>query len=166
MVMRSLLMKLSFVALFMAPVLATAQPPMGPDALDLLLGNWSGELMYVDYSSGVETHIPATLSAEKVGKRAWRMTFGYSDEPGSNEIDTVMLSADGHVFDGMEVIGSDTLADGALRITLEQDGEDDNAPARIRKVWTIGPDRCTLRKEVRPMNGGEFQLRHEYRFTR
>lgn len=156
-------MTCALATLLLLPVLATAQPRIRTDAFTPLIGNWKGELVYMDYSTGSETHIPANLTVEALEDRTCWLVFGYPDEPGSNDGDTLVHSADGRLLDGMQVIAVDPLENGTLRITLEQDGEDDNAPARIRKLWTIGPNTCILRKEVRLMDGSAYRLRHEYR---
>lgn len=56
-------------------------------------------------------------------------------------------------------------------IMLCSTGEDDNRPASISKQWSIGPHRCTLRKEVMFLEtattpAGVPLFRHEYRFRR
>jgi len=85
-------MKPALSVLFIIPVLATAQPVLEPGALVGMVGQWSGELMYMDHSSGAETHIPATLTVEALGELSRSTIFAYTDEPGSNEMDTVWLT--------------------------------------------------------------------------
>ncbi len=159
-------MKPALSVLFLIPVLATAQPVLEPGALGGMEGQWSGELMYIDYSSGAETHIPATLTVEMLGRRSWRRTFAYPGEPGSDEVDTLVLSPDGNLPNDGAVSEVAMLGDGVMQLTLLQDGEDDDVPVRIRKVWTIGPNSLMLRKEVCPIAGGPLKLRHKYLFAR
>lgn len=156
----------SLLVFMVVPTLVSAQRPVDPSTLADLLGTWKGDLLYMDYSSGAETRIPATLLVRPLGERRWLITFGYPDEPNANDTDTMALSSDGRVLDGMAVMRVSELKGGTTRITLEKNGEDDNRPARIRKLWTIGDTTCTLRKEVCAQGEKLFGLRHEYRFTR
>lgn len=125
-----------------------------------------GELMYIDYSSGNETRIPATLRVEPLSERTWRITFGYPDEPQMLSVDTMVLSSDGRLLDDMEVMEVSDPLSAPVRIVLEQDGTDNDQLVRIRKTWTIGPDACTLRKEVRTADDPGFRQRSAYTFGR
>lgn len=148
------------------PTLVSAQNRVDPHKLAFLVGQWSGELMYMDYTSGSETRIPATLVVRTLDERRWLVAFGYPDEPNANDTDTLRLSDDGRVLDDLAVMRVRELKNGLVRIVLEQDAEDDSRPARIRKIWTIGTTTCTLRKEVRGKGEKRFELRHQYTFTR
>lgn len=156
----------SLFALLLFPTLVSAQNRVDPAALSGLCGTWKGELLYMDYSSGAETRIPATLVVASLDERRWLVTFGYPDEPGANDTDTLTLSADGRAVDDLAVMRVNELKNGLVRIVLEQDGYDDNRPARIRKLWTMGATTCSLRKEVRSKGEKRFELRHQYTFTR
>lgn len=151
----------------LAPALAHAQLLRTTD-LRLLEGTWRGELVYINYGDGTEARIPADLLVLPVDTRRWAMGFGYADEPHANDRDTVALSDDGDRFGTSTVQAVERPATDSLRVVLEEDGEDDHAPARIRRTWTIGAATCTLRKEVCPAAtpGAPFALRHEYRLRR
>jgi hypothetical protein len=153
------------------PTLLCAQAHLHPKDLVPFLGNWTGELAYLDYSSGEVVHIPATLLLESLDARSWRMGMGYTEEPHANELDTVVLAADGRTFDGHVVLEVTPLTGDSVRVVLEQQGDDDSLPAVMRRTWSAGPHRCTMQKEVRyttPPAGrptGWF-VRHTYTFTR
>jgi hypothetical protein len=166
-------MRTVLISLFLSWVAVAAgqAATLSPSDLLPLLGSWKGELMCIDYSSGAETHIPATLRVDALGSRSWLIGFGYTDEPHANEQDTVYLGADGRTFDGFTVIGFERWGPDSIRMVLQAEGEDDERPSSIRKTWTVGPRSCVLRKEVLPHPpGGDahstFFLRHEYRFRR
>lgn len=146
---------------------ATAQS-LSPAQLQPLLGTWRGERMYMDYTSGAETHIPADLVVEPLGERTWLVGFGYADEPHANQRDTMRLSTEGTLLDGLQVIAVKQPATDSLILVLHERGTDNGAPALIRKTWTIGRHTCTLRKDVHPITtpSAPFALRHEYRFKR
>ena len=91
---------------------------------------------------------------------------GYPEEPTMLSVDTLVLSSDGRLLDDMEVMEvSDPLLV-PVRIVLEQDGTDNDQPVRVRETWTIGPDVCTLQKEVRTPEDTGFRQRHMYSFGR
>lgn len=128
-------------------------------------GAWTGQLVYMDYSSGAETSIDAILRFVPIADGAWHRMYGYPKEPGSNETDTLHLSADGHMLNEMQVIDVERDAE-STRIVFEEDGEDNDRPARIRKTWTGSARACTMRKDVQPQGVKDFSLRHEYRLKR
>ena len=84
-------MRTVLISLFLSWVAVAAgqAATLSPSDLLPLLGSWKGELMCIDYSSGAETHIPATLRVDALGSRSWLIGFGYTDEPHANEQDTV-----------------------------------------------------------------------------
>lgn len=147
-----------------------AQVTITSAAVQGLEGTWRGELMYVDYTSGEETHIHADLLVQRLDSLQWRIGFGYADEPHANRMDTMALAQNGTSLDGMQVTGLRTFTPDSVEVLLGGTGEDDGVPVRIRKTWTIGPHTCFMRKEVAPLATGEdhlqFMLRHEYRFLR
>lgn len=161
-------MRSLFLVPFLVLSLSTTAQSLSHAHLQPLLGSWRGELMYMDYSTGAETHIPADLIVEVLDERRWLVGFGYADEPHANQRDTMLLSTDGTTLDGMQVMSVQQPATDSLILVLEETADDNNAPTRIRKTWTIGRTTCTLRKEVRPVATptAAFTLRHEYRFKR
>ncbi|MFZ1689319.1 MAG: hypothetical protein WAU70_17990 [Flavobacteriales bacterium] len=152
--------------LFAVPLMAHAQPELRPEAFAPLAGDMVGELEYVDYGSGAVARIPATLRVEPLSERSWRITFGYPDEPQMLSVDTLVLSSDGRLLDDMEVMEVSDPLSVPVRIVLEEEGTDNDQPVRIRKTWTIGPNACTLQKEVRTADDPGFRHRNMYTFTR
>lgn len=152
----------------LAVALSTTAQSLSPAQLQPLLGTWRGELMYMDYTSGAETHIPADLVVEPLGERTWLVGFGYADEPHANQRDTMRLSTDGIWLDTHQVISVQQPATDSLILVLQEHGTDNDVPVLIRKIWWIGRSTCTLRKEVQPLatSSAPFALRHEYRFKR
>lgn len=157
----------SLLLLFLFCTGAAHAQRLRPADLAPLHGVWSGELMYIDYETAQPTTIPATLAVVPVGTRAWSMGFGYTEEPQANEMDTVLLPPGGRSFDALSVAQVRHFGRDSVRVTLEGNSEDDGKQVVVRKTWTAGPRRCTLRKETRPREGEPaFTLRHEYRFMR
>ncbi|MEO8068240.1 MAG: hypothetical protein ABI599_11160 [Flavobacteriales bacterium] len=133
--------------------------------LTVFEGAWTGQLVHMDHTSGAETAIDAILRFVPIAAGTWHRLYGYPKEPGSNETDTLRLSVDGRMLNEMHVIGVERDAE-STRIVFEEDGEDNDKPARIRKTWTGSSRICTMRKDVRSEGAAEFSLRHEYRLKR
>lgn len=162
------MLRLLSIGLALGAVVSTTAQSLSPAQLQPLLGTWRGELVYMDYSTGAETHIPADLVVEPLGERTWLVGFGYADEPHTNQRDTMRLSTDGTLLDAMQVITVHQPATDSLILVLQENGTDNDTAAVIRKIWTIGPRTCTLRKlvSIPTISTNPFTLRHEYRFTR
>lgn len=144
---------------------ACTSQPKASDVLDALCGSWKGDLLYVDYGSGSEVHIPVNLKVHRLDMHSWMTYYAYPEEPEEGSADTLVLSADGTMLDDMTIAevpcGQDT-----LRMMLEQRGTDDDKPAWIRKRWVVTPDSCTMTKEVSLRHNRAYKLRHRYAFAR
>ena len=156
-----------------APVMAQAtSAAVTPADIDRLAGApWKGTLEYLDYTSQKQVTIKSTLAVRRLparsdGATAWSMAVGYTDEPDANSGETALLSADGRTFRGEAVLERAVDANGVLRIVTEQDGPDDNRPARFRFVYLIGPATVSIQKLVRFAPTEAFFERHIYRWSR
>ena len=154
--LRRLLVAVAVLVAQGAPLAAQSKPAaITPADVDRLTGApWKGTLEYLDYTSQKQVTIKSTLAVRRLpaqsdGTTAWSMAIGYTDEPDANSGETAMLSADG-----------------TLRVVTEQDGPDDNRPARFRFVYLIGPATVSIQKLVRFAPTEAFFERHIYRWGR
>lgn len=145
---------------------AFTQSTIQPKDLAPLRGNWVGELFYIDYTNGTPVTIPATLLLLPIDERSWLIGHGYPNEPHVHELDTLILTTDGHHLDGADVLEVTHPGADSVSVVLGETGQDNEAPAQLRRIWTYSPKGCTMRKEVRTAGATEFTLRHEYRFHR
>lgn len=140
--------------------------------IDRLTGApWTGTLTYLDYTSKAHTTIKSSLAMARLpetkeGEAAWDMRVGYADEPHANSGEAVLLKRGGRTFRDAEVVERSVLADGTVRIVTEQDGPDDNRPARFRFVYLLGEKACSIQKLVRFTPQEAFFERHIYRWSR
>lgn len=141
-----------------------------PTDFDGLIGPmWRGTLTYLDYTSGKPTTIPSSLAVTKDGPGAWKVAFGYDDEPHSNAASVLRV-----IDDGAALLNGDTRERVVLRragsdevaVTTEFTGTDNDRPATIRKMYTVAAGEASLRKMVRFDGEAEFITRHEYRWRR
>jgi len=155
--------------LFAAPLLAQATAT--PADLDRLAGpGWTGTLTYRDYTTEARTTIKAAplvlrLQAAADGGAQWDFQMAYADEPHANSGDTLRLSADGRRLRDAGIVERQQLSDGRVRLVTEQEGRDNERPARIRTVYVIGERAASLQKLVR-YAGGAFFERHIYEWVR
>ncbi len=131
---------------------------------------WRGTLTYRDYTTDVRTTIKAGLQFDRLeptaaGETRWALRIAYADEPHANSADTVALSADGRTFRRAAVTERVTLADGRVRIVTEEEGRDNDRPARLRLVYLIGERSASLQKLVRYGDAAYFE-RHIYEWAR
>jgi len=145
-----------------------------------LLGQWAGSLTYKDYQRPDRLVTLPTLLDAKFEKdpTAIRLVFTYDDGPGKT-----IYSHNRFAFDsgGTALAWDDTAAvnpesftiteyrldsaSGFIYLVAETEGEDDHAPATLKKAFAIGSDSLRIVKTVRP-KGGEFGFRNEYVFRR
>jgi hypothetical protein len=155
--------------LLAAPLLA--QPTASPADLDRLAGpGWAGTLTYRDYTTEARTTIKAAQLLMRLGDAAdgsahRDFQMAYADEPHANSGDTLRLSADGRRLRGAGMVERLQLSDGRVRVVTEQDGRDNERPARIRTVYILGERAASLQKLVR-YEGGEFFERYIYEWVR
>lgn len=151
---------------------ADAGAVLAASDVDRLTGEpWNGTLTYLNYESESKSTIKSSLlvirlPARPDGGSAWDMRVGYSDEPEANSGETAVLAKGGEVFRDSQVLDRSVLPDGSVRIVTEQDGQDDNRDARIRFVYLLGEEQCSIQKLVRFTPGDEFFERHIYQWSR
>ncbi|WP_309670941.1 hypothetical protein [Gemmatimonas sp.] len=148
-----------------------AQATATPADIDRLVGpGWTGTLTYRDYTTEARTTIKAApllvrLSHGPDGGARWDFRMAYADEPHANSGDTLVLTADRRALRGASIVSRQQLPDGRVQLVTEQDGRDNERPARIRSVYVIGERVASLQKLVR-YDGGEFFQRHIYEWVR
>jgi hypothetical protein len=153
-----------------APTLS-AQAVATPDDIDRLQGAaWTGTLTYRDYSTDARTSIKSGLRLDRLaaaasGEARWALRISYADEPHANSADTITLATTGRIFRGASVTERAVLPDGRVRIVTEEDGTDNDRPARIRLVYLVGPRTASIQKLVRYGDAAYFE-RHIYEWTR
>ena len=138
-----------------------------PEDLKMLLGDWSGSLTYMDYSSDKPYTMPANLKV-KHGKNKYQFTllFMYPNEPKANSKGKIMVSKNGEELNKKSVKSKQVLPNGQIQITTEYDGKDNNKNALIRNLYVLGSHQFVIKKEVKFKNSDEWLMRNEYHFER
>jgi len=157
-------------------VVAAAPPSSHPYAA--FVGRWTGTLEYKDYQDSTRrvtlpTRLDASVDSALGGLR---LEFTYDDGPGKTVYDHDLFTID--AGDSTVRWGSATErtrqrfrvtarvdSPDSLRLVLEGEGADNDAPATLRETMTVRGDLLVIRKDTRP-TGGVFAFRHEYRLRR
>ena len=166
-----------FLALI-APADAVAQAPSAAQVHAALRGRWVGTLGYKDYRRpDRRVTLPTTIEGTSAPGGGVALHFIYDDGPGKTVVDddVFMLAADRRTlrWSGVKdtvpatfrVLSLERTNAQGLRLVVEREGEDDNAPATLRETITIRGDTLGILKEVRPA-GSPFSFRHQYALTR
>ncbi len=166
--------KLMIVLLLVAPVLTQAEDS-ALSALKASEDSWEGVLYYLDYQSGQRFEIPMRIDAEMTPDGATlvrRLTF---TDPGHLVYAVSLLTierdsgdlAEAYFRDHKGELSRYTITTAEYggetkwRVVYEQDGEDDDRPARIRHTMTRDGGLMTSSKEVRFLGEeGKFFLRN------
>jgi hypothetical protein len=153
-----------------APTVNAQSAALRTDFERLVGPGWSGTLTYRDYTTEARTTIKAALLLTKLpddtdASARWDFRIAYADEPHANSGDTISLSADGRRFRRAMVVERTVLPSGEVQVVTEENGQDNDRPARLRLVYRISERKASLQKMVR-YEGGEFFERHIYEWTR
>jgi hypothetical protein len=132
-------------------------------------GKWKGTLTYLDYSSGKPYTMPCniSISSDKLNNQRLIIGVEYPDEPKANETDTIIISNDGKMIDGEQVVSNEKTK-GLTKIITEKNGVDgnDRRKAVLRHIYLFSKKSFTKRKEVRFEGEENWILRNEYKMTR
>lgn len=139
------------------------------EALASAVGNWEGELYYLDYQSGQRFGIPMRVEIEATPDGATvirRLTWTDPD----NLVYAVLLTTidrdtgelvEAFFRDGKgeymryDISGASTESATKWQVVYEHDGTDANRPARIRHTVERDGDMMTSKKSVQFLDGDE-----------
>lgn len=157
----------SFESFTQETVIKSSEKTIVPEDFKELLGDWTGTLTYIDYSSGKPYTMPANLTVEK-GKNEYELVLfnNYPNEPKANDKDKLVLSKDGKQLNKKDVKSKEDLADGRVQITIEYRGKDNKKKALIRSVYVLGESQFSIRKEVQFENSKLWKKRNEFKYKR
>lgn len=143
------------------------EPRANADDLRALSGNgWKGELTYLNYYADYRSTIPVTASFRNASAEGIQYAISYPGEEHKNAADLLSLSDDGRLIDGAPIISRSLDAQGRLRLTTEEMGEDAERAATIRKTYLISANEFSWSKDVRFEGEDAFFNRNSYRVSR
>ena len=148
----------------------TTAQKVTPSQLKIIEGAWVGSLTYLDYKSGKPFTMPANIAFQqsKDNPNIFLRSIGYSTEPHANKKDSMIISMDGRMIDEFTIISNKILKNGIIQIIKQKKAIDgnDNKPATIRHIYTIGKTKFIDKKEVKFDGKEKWIVRNTYTFTR
>ena len=136
--------------------------------LKRFVGDWQGNLTYMDYTSNLPYTMPANIDIEQIEPNVLLFMYFYPGEPNSNIVDTLIVHDGGKMINDEEVISIRKLERGDTEIITEKSGVDgnDNKKARIRHTYTVGKNTLILNKDIKFVGQKKWINRHQYNWIK
>lgn len=128
-------------------------------------GNWTGQLTYLDYSSGKPYTMSADLEIKRISNtNEFLFVHTYPKEKSANKTDTLSISKDGQYIGKEKLVSRTKLSNGDIRIITEKEGKDgnDGKKATIRQTYIFGNTSLSTQKDVLFSGETAWIKRHEY----
>ena len=148
-------------------VYAYSQAQITAQDLRIIIGNWEGNLTYLDYQSGEPYTMPANLEVEQ-GKDENSLVLNhiYPNEPKANSSGKLKITKNGTLLNKHLVTSRKELENGHIQIQTEHDGKDDNKKALIQYTYIMGEELFVMRKEVQFEKEGKWIKRNEFKYSK
>lgn len=127
--------------------------------------NWTGELMYVNYSDSREVTLPTTLEI-KVKKNKVILFTKYPNESSANGKSTLELSKDGTHIGKQKITKVNRMANGNMEIETMYEGQDDNRDATMYVTYFFSNNKLSMQKEVEFKDTPGKFVRNKYTYTK
>lgn len=127
--------------------------------------NWTGELMYVNYSDSKEVTLPTTLKI-KVKKNKVVFYTEYPNEKSANGKSSLKLNNDGTYIGKQKITRVQRLANGSMEIETMYEGQDDNRDATMFITYFFNNNELSMQKEVEFKDAPGKFVRNKYTYTK
>jgi hypothetical protein len=146
---------------------SNSQIIVSPADLTVLIGDWTGSLHYIDYSTNEPYSMPADLNVRKGRNDNQFLLFNsYPLEQNANSKEKIKISKNGTCINKHEVTSKKTLANNQLEIITVHEGKDGKRKALIRYIYVFGENELTIRKEVKFEHSDDWLVRNVYQYIR
>lgn len=135
--------------------------------LDLLIGEWTGSLTYLDYQTGNPYTMPANLIVEE-GKNRNQLILKniFPNESSANNTDKLTISKDRTLLNKQAIVSRIELPSGEIEVTTAYTGKDNNKKALIQHKHLLGKNSYSNTKSVQFDNSTEWIKRSEFSYSR
>lgn len=148
-------------------VLSQAQTKVSNEDLTPLIGSWEGTITYLDYQTNKPFTMSANVNISSSKKEGlYLLQYIYPTEPNANSKEKLRLSKDGKSINKREIILSERLDNGSLKIHVLKKGKDDRKTAQLRYTYLISDFEFIILKEVQFVEESDWIKRSEYRFKK
>lgn len=159
------------ILLFSAVILGKTQPANAALTADFdkVLGNWYGQLTYLDYTSGKAVQMAANAEVQRLKKPNQFVLFNrFSDEPRANSGDTLRITNDGKTINDETVVSRTKLSSGLVSVVTTSKGIDgnDNRAASFRHTYILDDSVFVRKKEVQFVGEAQWITRYEFTYGR
>ncbi len=144
----------------------TSLPTITAQEFEVLKGDWTGTLTYLDYGSNKRVSIPATATIETINPTSITYSISYPEEPWEDTKAEFELSPDGRSVNGHTIKVKAINTDGTTVFSTDHRGEDNGEPVSIREVYILGENLFSISKSVKPEGGKDYFNRNAYEFSR
>ncbi len=143
------------------------QSKVSSNDLTTIVGEWEGNITYLDYQTNKPFTMPANLVVNQ-GKDIFSLVLKniYPNEPKANSTSKIKISKDGTLLNKNKVTSREEIADGQLKIQTEHSGKDDNKKALIRYTYHISQNAFSIKKEVQFNPADSWIKRSEFSYNR
>ena len=122
--------------------------------------NFTGELTYLDYSSGEKVALDVVADVT-VKLSCLRIAIDYPDEPQANSTQEYCISEDGTAFNEAKLVSLQRLGPDFIAFQTEEMGEDNDQPALLRQSYILSRTAITSGREVSYDEGETWFERNE-----
>jgi hypothetical protein len=126
--------------------------------------NWKGTLSYLDYRSGNQLEIEATMQIKIDGNKI-KSNVQYTYEPHKNNKASVQIEKNGTYY-GNEKIVSNSIKNNTRIIVTTYAGKDNGRKADFYKTHTFNKTTYSISKKVVFKDDYESLIRNTYKFKR
>lgn len=125
---------------------------------------WSGNLMYLNYSDNKEVNLPTELKLE-IKKNTLIMKTSFPYEPKANGKNRIAIDLENGLFGDERIISIDN-EEGSITLITEFEGKDNNRLAVMTKTYVLGKTGLDISKEVAYKGSNSSFIRNKYTYKR
>lgn len=136
--------KLQFIFLFLVSGLLVAQEMRQSD-LQIIEGTWTGNLVYLDYSSGKEVMIPVELTVVNQKETKYQFIYVYPKEPKANSKKKISIDLLERKIAGDAIESINKRSDGWV-IKSVSSGKDNGKPAQFIHTYSLNKTTLSIKR--------------------
>lgn len=139
------------------------------DDFKFIVGQWEGQLEYLDYRDGKSrVKLATTLDCKLSGEKLEYM-FVYTEPNGSKvngDPSNIKVDAGIVMINGEAWQVTDSSKSEPRRIVLTKEGKDNDKPAMQRRTFSLENGELRILNEVKPEGAQNYFVRNEMKFKR
>ncbi len=134
--------------------------------INAVQGKWNGTLEYLDYRSHQKVKMSSTIEIKESGQDTYKLIFDFPYEKGHSWTEKVEVNYNEGKINDLKIISFGELPGEKVQFALEENGEDDERKALIRKNYILSSKSITITKLVKYNDTEDWLQRNEFVFNR